>query len=83
MSLTVRRKFSVRETELRASTLQIASPPNVGVTFKPARIVESLGKFLVGEDVEANEIQFGPVAFVGEATLAFPVVVVLLFCSQL
>ena len=64
--------------------LQTASPPgNGGVINKPARIVDNLGKVLVGEAVEGNDNQFGPVAFVGEATLALPEVVELSFCSQL
>lgn len=84
MSLTVKRKFNVRETELKASIFAIASPPGSGpVTNWPARIVESLGKNRVGDVVDGNDNQFGPVSFVGDATLALPVVVVLSFCSQL
>ena len=70
MSLTVRRKFSVLGTELNASTFATASPPSVGVTARPARIVESLGKSLVGEAVDGNDKKFGPLVFVGDATLA-------------
>ena len=84
MSLTVNLKFNVLETELNASILAIASPPGKGgVTNNPARIVDNLGKFLVGDVVEGNDNQFGPVNFVGEATLAFPDVVETSFCSQL
>lgn len=84
MSLTVKRKLRVLDTELSASTLQIASPPNVGVTFSPDRIVESLGKYLVGDVVEPNEIKFGPDAFVIDATLLLPVKVFeVSYCSQL
>ena len=79
----MRRKFSVRETELSASTLAIASPPSVGVTFKPASIVDILGKYRVGDVVDGKVSQFGPVSFVGDATLPLPVVVELSFCSQL
>ncbi len=62
----------------------IASPPGRGpVTNWPASIVESLGNVLVGEVVDGNDNQFGPVALVGDATLALPVVVELSFCSQL
>ena len=59
-----------------------ASPPKVGVTFKPARIVCNLGNDLVPDVVGENDIQFGPVVFVGEATLPDPEVVALSFCSQ-
>ena len=83
LSLTVRRKFKVLETELNASILAPASPPGSGgVTIKPARIVESFGKDRVGEAVGGNDNQFGPVVFVGEATLLLPDVVELSFCSQ-
>ena len=37
----------------------------------------------VGDVVEGKVNQFGPVSFVGDATLAAPVVVELSFCSQL
>ena len=84
LSLTVNLKFKVRETELSASMFAIASPPGSGPVINwPARMVESLGKSRVGEAVEGNDNQFGPVTLVGDATLAFPVVVVLSFCSQL
>jgi hypothetical protein len=46
-------------------------------------MVDNLGKLLVGEIVEGNDSQFGPVNFVGDATLAAPVVVELSVCSQL
>jgi hypothetical protein len=60
-----------------------ASPPgNTGVTNKPARTVDNLGNILVGETVGLNDNQFGPVSFVGLATLLFPDVVALSFCSQ-
>jgi hypothetical protein len=48
LSLTVSLKFKVLATELNASILQIASPPGKGgVTNKPERIVDNLGKTLV------------------------------------
>ena len=51
LSLTVNLKFNVRVIELNASTLAIASPPVMEVLLdKPARIVDNLGKYLVGED---------------------------------
>jgi hypothetical protein len=50
--------------------LATASPPRVGVTANPPRIVCSLGKNLVGDDVAGNVRKLGPVVFVGEATLA-------------
>ena len=60
-----------------------ASPPgNTGVTAKPARMVDSIGNVLVGDAVGLNDNQFGPVAFVGLATLFAPDVVALSFCSQ-
>jgi hypothetical protein len=84
LSLTVSRKFSVLETELNASTFATASPPKVGVTASPAKIVESLGKSLVGEVVDGNDKKFGPVVFVGDATLAaLEKVAGMSFCSQL
>ena len=83
MSLTVNLKFKVLEIELNASMLQAASPPGkVGVTNKPARIVDNLGKVRVGDAVGLNDNQFGPVNLVGEATLFAPDVVALSFCSQ-
>lgn len=63
--------------------LQAASPPGKGgVTSKPARTVDSLGKVLEGDVVGLNDNQFGPVSFVGDATLFAPEVVALSFCSQ-
>ena len=60
-----------------------ASPPgNGGVTNKPERIVDNFGKVLVGDTEGVNDNQFGPVVFVGDATLPDPVVVELSFCSQ-
>ena len=47
-----------------------ASPPRVGVTFWPARIVCNLGNSLVGDVVDGNVNQFGPVTFVGDAIRA-------------
>ena len=45
LSRTVRRKLRVLETELRASMLQMASPPGkVGVINRPACTVERRGK---------------------------------------
>ena len=73
----------VLETELKASILQMASPPgNGGVTNKPASMVDNLGNKRVGEAVGLNEIQFGPVVLPGNATLFAPEVVELSFCSQ-
>ena len=61
-----------------------ASPPvNGPEIFKPANIVASLGKNLVGEDVGMKDIQFGPEALVALATLLVPDTVELSFCSQL
>jgi hypothetical protein len=63
--------------------LQIASPPGKGgVTNRPAKIVDNLGNVRVGDAVGLNDNQFGPVSFVGLATLAFPDVVELSSCSQ-
>jgi hypothetical protein len=64
--------------------LQIASPPGKGgVMSKPARMVDDLGKSLVGDAVGLNDSQFGPDGFVGDATLFAPVwPLPLLFCSQ-
>jgi hypothetical protein len=60
-----------------------ASPPGItGVTKRPARTVDSFGRVRVGEAVGLNESQFGPVSLVGLATLLFPDVVALSFCSQ-
>ena len=59
--MTVNLKFRVLETELKASMLQIASPPGRGgVISKPARMVDNLGKSLVGDTVAGNDNQFGP-----------------------
>jgi hypothetical protein len=81
--LQVNLKFRVLETELNASIFAPASPPgNGGDTFKPDNIVDSLGQSLVGDAVGLNDNQFGPVAFVGDATLFVPDVVELSFCSQ-
>ena len=45
--------------------LQIASPPGKGgVISKPARMVDDLGKSLVGDAVAGNDNQFGPVVLV-------------------
>src|ERR1044072_6514313 len=85
LSLTVRRKFKVLETELNASVLAPASPPVNGPDTKPpARMGAILGKYLVGDVVGVNEIQLGPDALVALATLADPVCEedALLFCSQ-
>ena len=83
MSLTVNLKFKVLETELRASILAPTSPPGSGgVTAKPPKIVDNLGKVLVGEVVGRNDNQFGPVNLVGDATLAAPDTVELSFCSH-
>lgn len=60
-----------------------ASPPgSTGVTNKPERIVDNLGKVLVGDAVGLNDNQFGPDAFVGDATLLAPDTVELSFSSQ-
>lgn len=62
-----------------------ASPPDRGPDTKPpARIVDILGKYLVGDVVGENEIQLGPDALVALATLADPVCEeeALSFCSQ-
>ena len=62
-----------------------ASPPGNGPDTKPpASIVAILGKYLVGDVVGENDIQFGPDAFVALATLLAPVcdVEALSFCSQ-
>jgi hypothetical protein len=65
LSLTVSLKFSVLETELNASILAPASPPGNGpVTFKPASMVDNLGKVLVPDTAGLNDNQFGPVALV-------------------
>ena len=48
----------------------------------PAKIVGRIGQVLVGLAVGLNDNQFGPPAFVGLATLAFPETVELSFCSQ-
>ena len=60
----------------------MASPPIVGVIYKPASIVDILGINLVGDVVAGKDNQFGPVVFVGDATLPDPVVDELSFCSQ-
>jgi hypothetical protein len=74
LSLTVNRKFSVLDKELNASVLAPASPPGKGPEISaPERIVASFGKYLVGDVVGLNEIQFGPDAFVALATLLAPV----------
>src|SRR5204862_2263660 len=58
LSLTVSLKFNVLETELSASVSTPASPPVKGpVVVPPARMVDSLGKYLVGEVVGRNDIQ--------------------------
>ena len=50
--------------------LATASPPGSGgVTNRPARIVDNLGKVRVGDAVGLNDNQFGPVSLVGDATL--------------
>ena len=83
LSRTVNLKFRVRDTELRASILAPASPPGNGpVTKSPAKMVDNLGNVLVGFMVAGKVNQFGPVSFVGLATLFAPVVVELSFCSQ-
>ena len=83
LSLTVNLKFNVLDTELSASIFVPGSPPaNGGVTNRPARMVDNFGKVRVPETVGENDNQFGPVAFVGDATLLAPVVVELSFCSQ-
>jgi len=45
-------------------------------------MVDSFGKYLVGEVVGLNDNQLGPVVLVGDATLPVPDVVELSFCSQ-
>lgn len=71
LSLTVNLKFNVLETELSASVRTPASPPvNGPVVVPPARMVDSRGKYLVGETVAGNDIQLGPDAFVALALLA-------------
>jgi hypothetical protein len=85
LSLTVSLNFSVLATELKASVLAPASPPVKGPeSVAPANIVASLGKYLTGEAVGANDTQFGPVALVALATLLAAVCVeeALSFCSQ-
>ena len=85
LSRTVSLKFNVLATELSASILAPASPPGNGpVTVPPASMVESWGKYLVGEVVGLNEIQLGPVVLVALATLLAPVCDedALSFCSQ-
>ena len=85
LSLTVKRKFNALETELKASVFTPAVPPvNGPVAVPPASIVDNCGNNLVEEAVGLNEIQFGPVAFVGLAILLAPVceVEALSFCSQ-
>jgi hypothetical protein len=85
LSLTVRRKFNVLETELNASVFAPASPPGKGPEIKPpASIVDSFGKYLAGDVVGLNDIQFGPLALVALATLLAPVCdeEALSFCSQ-
>ena len=83
LSRTVNLKFKVRATELKASIFVPGSPPGNGpVTNDPARIVDNVGKVLVGEAVGLKDNQFGPVVLVGDATLAVPDVVELSFCSQ-
>lgn len=64
--------------------LQIASPPGKGgVISKPARMVDDLGRSLVGDVVGLNDNQFGPDDFVAYATLFAAVwPVPLSFCSQ-
>jgi hypothetical protein len=60
-----------------------ASPPGKGgVTYKPDNMVDNFGKVLIGDADGSNDNQFGPVAFVGDATLPVPDVVELSFCSQ-
>jgi hypothetical protein len=83
LSRTVSLKFNVLDTELNASMLAPASPPGKGpVTFEPDNRVDNLGKSLVPDVVGLNDNQFGPVVFVGDATLPDPVVDELSFCSQ-
>jgi hypothetical protein len=51
-----------------------ASPPVNGPLINaPARIVDNLGKYLVGDDVGLKDIQLGPDALVALATLFAPV----------
>ena len=74
LSLTVKRKLIVLETELNASVFAPASPPGNGPdTFAPVKIVESFGKYLVGDVLPTNEIQLGPDDLEGIATLFDPV----------
>ena len=74
MSLTVNRKLRVLETELKASIVVPASPPGSGPVVKPpASMVDSCGKYLVGEVAGGKVSQFGPVVFVGLALLLAPV----------
>jgi hypothetical protein len=85
LSLTVNLKFNVLDTELSASVSTPASPPVNGPdVVPPARIVDSLGKYLVGEVVAGNDIQLGPDALVALALLLLPVCEedALSFCSQ-
>ncbi len=83
LSLTVTLKLSVLETELNASIFAPLSPPGKGpVTLRPARIVDNLGNNRVPDTVGENDSQFGPVVFVGDATLPDPDVDELSFCSQ-
>ena len=85
LSLTVSLKFNVLETELSASVSTPASPPvNGPVVVPPARMVDNLGKYLVGDVVGGNDIQLGPDVFVALALLALPVCdkEALSFCSQ-
>jgi hypothetical protein len=87
LSLTVSLKFRSRGTELKASISTAGSPPGrASVVNPPARIVESLGKYFVGEEVELNESQFGPISFAGfalAAAMVMPVFSAESFCSQL
>ena len=83
MSLTVNLKFNVLDTELNASVFAPASPPDNGpLTSPPASMVANFGNNLVPEVVAGKDRKFGPVAFVGDATLPVPDVVELSFCSQ-
>ena len=84
MSLTVNLKFNVRDTELKASVFAPASPPAFGPLINaPASMVDNFGNNLVPDVDAGKDIQFGPVAFVGLATLLVPDTVELSFCSQL
>lgn len=83
LSLTVSLKFRVLDTELSASMLAAASPPAItGVTNNPASMVDNFGKMREGLVVGLKVNQFGPVVFVGLATLFAPDVLALSFCSQ-